>query len=172
MTILLCTSHRPSPRTRTFCNDLATASRDFEYRQRGKTPFIVLSAQTYSTGTPRMWVIKSRFGEPNLIECFDTTQLKAEKLSSLLLSRVNLRRERGLTSKKIFGGSLRIAPPEQRELKELYGLLLKSVGPPCGGGRITELRILRSEGHAAELDFINRDSGEPCGPRMTLKDYR
>jgi len=119
-----------------------------------------------------MWVIKSRFGEPNLIECFDTTQLKAEKLSSLLLSRVNLRRERGLTSKKIFGGSLRIAPPEQRELKELYGLLLKSVGPPCGGGRITELRILRSEGHAAELDFINRDSGEPCGPRMTLKDYR
>jgi hypothetical protein len=151
---------------------MATASRDFEYQQRGKTPFIVLSAQTCSTGTPRMWVVKSRFGEPNLIECFDTTQLKAEKLASLLINRVQLRRERGLNLRRASGGSLRIAPPVQRELKELYGFLLKSVGQPCGGGRITELRILPSDGHAAELDFIDRDSGAPCGPRVTLKDYR
>lgn len=172
MPILLSTSLRPSPRTRTFCNDLVAASRDFEYKVRGKTPFVLLSAQASSYGAQRMWVVQSRFGEPNMVECFDTTHPKAEKISSLLITRVRLRRELGLNPRRVAGGSLRVSPPEHRHLRELYSLLLRSVGPPSGGGRITELRILPSEGNAAELELVDGGSGEPCGPRMTLKDYR
>jgi hypothetical protein len=119
-----------------------------------------------------MWIVKSRFGEPNMIECFDTSKLKAEKLSSLLLSRVQLRRELGQKPRKTTSGNLRVVPPEEKELRELYGLLLKSVGSPCGVGRITELRARPSEDHAAELEFIDSGSGELCGPRIILKDYR
>ncbi len=172
MAILLCTSLRPSPRTRTFCNDLKAASRDFEYRLRGKTPLVLLSAQTWSQGIPRMWLVESRFGEPNMIECYDTSQTKAEKISSLLIGRVQLQRELGISPRRTTKGSLRIAPPTDRHLKELYHLLLKSTGPPCGAGRVTELRLSPSEGFAAELDLLDAASGAPCGPRLFLKDYR
>ena len=172
MAILLCTSLRPSPRTRTFCNDLEAASCDFEYRLRGKTPLIMLSAQASSQGAQRMWLVESRFGEPNLIKCFDTSQIKAVKISSLLVSRVKLRRELGISSRGVAKGSLRVAPPAERDLKELYHLLLKSVGPPCGTGKITELRMMQPRGFAAELEFVDSASGTPCGPQIFLKDYR
>jgi hypothetical protein len=172
MAILLCTSLRPSPRTRTFCNDLEAASCDFEYRPRGKTPLIKLTAQASSQGAQRTWLVESRFGEPNMIKCLDTSQIKAEKISSLLISRVKLRRELGISPRSVAKGSLRVVPPEDRDLKELYHLLLKSAGSPCGTGKITELRLMPSKGFAAELDFVDSASGAPCGPQIFLKDYR
>lgn len=172
MAILLCTSLRPSPRTRTFCNDLEAASCDFEYRLRGKTPLVILSAQASSQGFPRMWLVESRFGEPNMITCYDTLGIKAEKVSSLLVSRVRLRRELGIAPRSAGKGNLRIVPPDDRDLKELYHLLLKSAGPPGGSGKITELRLGFSKGFAAELDFVDGASGATCGPQILLKDYR
>jgi hypothetical protein len=172
MAILLCTSLRPSPKTRTFCNDLEAASCDFEYKLRGKTPLVILAAQASSQGFPRMWLVESRYGEPNMIDCFDTSLIKAEKISSLLISRVRLRRELGISPRHVTKGCLRVAPPVERDLKELYHLLLKSVGPPCGTGRITELRMNLSKDFAAELEFVDSPSGKPCGPQIFLKDYR
>ncbi len=172
MAILLCTSLRPSPRTRTFCNDLEAASCDFEYKLRGKTPLVILAAQASSQGFHRMWIVESRFGEPNMIDCYDTTQIKAEKISSLLVSRVRLRRELGIGLRSVAKGCLRVAPPVERDLREFYHLILESVGSPCGTGRITELRLGFSKGFAAEMSFVDGASGEPCGPQIFLKDYR
>lgn len=172
MAILLCTSLRPSPRTRTFCNDLEASSCDFEYRLRGKTPLVILSAQASSQGIPRMWLVESRFGQPNMIDCYDTSGTRAEKISSLLVSRVRLRRELGIPPRRATKGCLRVMPPAERDLKELYHLLLRSVGSPCGSGRITELRVSQPKGFAAEIEFVDGASGEPCGPQILLKDYR
>jgi rRNA maturation protein Rpf1 len=174
MTILLCTSLRPSPRTRTFCNDLVSATADFNYYLRGKSSLLLLSAYTHSTGADRLWIVNSRFGDPKLIECYDTGGGKAKKIGSLLISRVILRRElKGLSQKTARGRHLRLFPPEDRALTGLYEMLLNSVGELAPSDRgVTELRIEASRDHFAEVLFIESETKAPCGPKILLKDFK
>ena len=172
MTILLCTSHRPSPRARTFCNDLVAASNEFKYISRGKTSLLLLSANAHSSGADRMWVVSSRFGSPKLIECFDTSRFKPVKVSSILMDRVVLRRE----LENVQSGrncSLRLAPPEDNHLKDLYNCLVASLGAlPVPKGETTELRISCCDGSLAELTFARGGTAYSCGPKIRIRDFR
>ncbi|MBM5805576.1 MAG: hypothetical protein FJZ49_05920 [Candidatus Verstraetearchaeota archaeon] len=174
MTILLCTSLRPSPRTRTFCNDLVTATADFNYYLRGKSGLLLLSAYAHSAGADRLWIVNSRFGDPKLIECYDTGGGKAKKIGSLLISRVILRRElKNLGPKTARGRHLRLVQPEDRALTGLYEMLRNSVGflTPSDRG-VTELRLETSRDYFAEMAFTDSETRAPCGPRILLKDFR
>jgi len=157
MTILLCTSLRPSPRTRTFCNDLVAVAVEFEYYVRGKTSLLLLSAHAHSSGADRLWIVSSRFGDPKLIECFDTTGPKPRQLLSLLMNKVILIRELKVAQKRMlekersqsedsdapdYGddrgraptqggrrGHLSLRTPAGRSFSELHDCLLDSLGP-------------------------------------------
>jgi len=174
MTILLCTSLRPSPRTRTFCNDLVTATADFNYYLRGKSGLLLLSAYAHSAGAERLWIVNSRFGDPKLIECYDTTGGKAKKIGSLLISRVILRRElKDLSPKGTRGRHLRLVQPEHHSLTDLYEMLLNALGElkPSDRG-VTELHLETSRDHLAEMVFTHSETQAPCGPKILLKDFR
>jgi len=174
MTILLCTSLRPSPRTRTFCNDLVAATADFDYYLRGKSGLLLLSAYAHSAGAERLWIVNSRFGDSKLIECYDTTGGRVKKIGSLLISRVILGRElKDLGPKGTRGRHLRLVPPAHRSLTDLYEMLLNSLGElnPSDRGA-TELRLETSRDHLAEMVFVDSETRAPCGPRIILKDFR
>jgi len=174
MTILLCTSLRPSPRTRTFCNDLVAATADFNYYLRGKSSLLLLSAYAHSVGAGRLWIVNSRFGDPKLMECYDTSGGKAKKIGSLLVSRVILRREiKDLSPKSARGRHLRIVPPEHRALSGLYEMLRSSLGELTPSDRgVTELRLETSRDHLAAMAFTESETRAPCGPKILLKDFR
>jgi rRNA maturation protein Rpf1 len=171
MAILLCTSLRPSPRTRTFCNDLVGASSVFTYHLRGKTSFLLLSAYAHSSGADRLWVVNSRFGQPKLIECYDCKEIRAKKLASFLIERVTLRRElqSEARSKR---RNLKIIYPEDYLQKKLYATLVEAVGRMPADGPFAELHIEPYEDGPAELTFIDAETQTPCGPKILLKDYR
>lgn len=174
MTILLCTSLRPSPRTRTFCNDLVATSVDFSYHLRGKTSLLLLSAHARGSGADRLWIISTRFGEPKLVECYDIAGKKPARIASLLMQRVALRRELPNTFRGR-GGPIQIHQPEDHSLVGLYSLLKATLGRgemPEGIDPTTELIISSSADCLAELTFIHSRTGSFCGPKILLRDVR
>jgi len=174
MTILLCTSLRPSPRTRTFCNDLVSSTTDFNYYLRGKSGLLLLSTYAHSASAGRLWIVNSRFGDPNLIDCYDTSSGKAKKIGSLLVNRVILTRElKDFSPKSARGGHLRLVPPEHRALTNLYEMLVKATGELVPSDRsFTELRLEASRDHYAEMVFIDCEARAPCGPKIILDNFR
>jgi hypothetical protein len=174
MAILLCTSLRPSPRTRTFCNDLVAAYAGFSYYLRGKTSLLLLSAYAHGAGADRLWIVNSRFGEPKLVECYDTTGKKPTRIASLLMQRVTLRRE----LPNVFrgrGGSIQIAMPEAPRLEGLHALLEAATGQGAqadGAIPTTEIRISPHADCLAELTFIHIRTGSFCGPKILLRDVK
>jgi rRNA maturation protein Rpf1 len=174
MTVLLCTSLRPSPRTRTLCNDLVSATNDFNYYLRGKTSLILLSAYANQVDADKLWIINSRFGDPKLIDCYDTSTIGVKKIGSLLFNRVMLARElKGFKPKSTRGGHLRLIPPEHRALTNLYEMLIKAIGKQVPSDSIfTELRLEASRDHYAEMNFIDNETQTPCGPKIILESFR
>ena len=172
MTILLCTSLRPSPRTRTFCNDLVAASLIFLYQPRGKTSLVLLAAHAHSMGVDRLWLVNSRFGQPKLIDCYDCREMgPPEKIASFLLERVVLRRELSGELQPRHR-SLRIVYPQDPTQKSLYVKLVEAVGRMPNDGPFAGLHIDPSRGRAALLAFLDEESKAPCGPQILLMDYR
>jgi rRNA maturation protein Rpf1 len=150
------------------------ATADFSYCLRGKSSLLLLSAYARSVGAERLWIVNSRFGDPRLIECYDTTGGRAKRIGSLLISRVILRRElRDLSPRSTRGRHLRLLPPEHRSLTDLYGMLLDMVGglrPPDRG--VIDLRLKKGRDYLAEMVFTHSETQAPCGPRIILKDFR
>ena len=174
MTVLLCTSLRPSPRTRTLCNDLVSATTDFNYYLRGKSGLLLLSAYAHKACTGRLWIINSRFGDPKLIDCYDTSGGKAKKIGSLLINRVILTRElKDFRPKSAQGDHLRLVPPENRTLTNLYEMLVKAIGELVPSNRnFTELHLEACRDHYAEMAFIDGETRTPCGPKIILDHFR
>lgn len=174
MAILLCTSLRPSPRTRTFCNDLVSSTTDFNYYLRGKSSLLLLSAYAHRASAGRLWIINSRFGDPKLIDCYDTSGGKAKKIGSLLVNRVILTRElKDSSPKSAQGGHLRLVPPERQTLANLYEMLVKAIGELVPSDHnFTELRLEAGRDHYAEIAFIDGETRKPCGPKIILKHFR
>jgi rRNA maturation protein Rpf1 len=148
------------------------AAPEFEHFQRGKTNFLSLCAYAHSSGADRLWLVSSRFGVPKLVDCYDTTEAKAKKVSSLLMNRVMLRRELQNASKG-HGGHLAIVHPDERVLSDVYYCLMASCGDlKPGDGPVTELRISPYRDCLAELNFVNGDTGAPFGPKILLRSIR
>jgi rRNA maturation protein Rpf1 len=147
---------------------------DFNYYLRGKSGLLLLSAYAHSAGAERLWIVNSRFGDPKLIDCYDTTGGKAKKIGSLLIGRVMLNKElKALSPKGSRGRHLRLVPPEHRALTGLYEMLRNSLGDlPASDHSVTELRLEAGRDHLAEMAFTDGETRAPCGPRILLKDFR
>ncbi len=175
MAILLCTSHRPSPRTRTLCNDLVSASSDFSYFKRGKSCIALVSAHATGIGADRVWLINSRYGDPSLIECYAPGE---GIVSSILIGRVVLLRELEGTAAGKRARRLELIPPDDRFLQSVYDAFMSAVGPTGGEGSmgrgvgVAEVRFEPSKNYMAEVSFLERASGAPCGPRVMVKGFR
>lgn len=180
MTILLCTSLRPSPRTRTFCNDLVSTSSDFRNLARGKAGLAYLAAYSKAAGASRLWVINSRFGEPKVMECYDATGDKPAAIASFLIRRIQLKREvQGLSPINTGKRHLRAIKPESESLDGLYDALSQSMGLAQGQEdsedaieKTVDVYITKSEKYFAEIFFIESVSKKPCGPSIYLEDFK
>lgn len=180
MTILLCTSLRPSPRTRTFCNDLVSTSSDFRNLARGKAGLAYLAAYSKAAGASRLWVINSRFGEPKVVECYDATADKPTAIASFLIRRVQLKREvQGRSPVNTDKRHLRIIKPESASLNGLHDALSQSMDlqPTLDEAEDTtektvDVYITPSEKYRAEIFFIESVTKKPCGPSIYLEDFK
>lgn len=174
MTILLCTSLRPSPRTRTFCNDLVASSSDFKYFARGKSGLAYLAAYAKSEGGNRLWIVNSRYGGPKLIECYDTSDHIPRQISSLLIHHVQLRREmKDFCQADTRQRRLRLVQPDSISIDRLYKTVKDSLGClPEDAVKSTELHIIKSNDYCAELFFVDNETKLPSGPAIYLWDYR
>lgn len=174
MNVLICTSHRPSPRTRTFCRDLVASSAIFQYHVRGKWNIVSLIGYARVSGAQRVWIVDSRHGNPNLLTFYDVSTTSTTKIGSMLMKRVVLRRDMpNLYPKPTRTRPISLVPPVDEDLKDLYHLMKRAlpnnqlIKGPC-----TELRIERPSEKKIELLFVESETGSPCGPKITVGDYR
>ena len=174
MTILLCTSLRPSPRTRSFCNDLVASSSEFKYFTRGKSGLAFIAAYARKEGGDRLWIVNSRYGDPKLIECYDMTGSAPNQIASFLIARIQLRREmKDFCQIDTSQRRLKVMPPDSISLDRLYATIRDAVGGISGDyGKSTELHIIKSKNHYAELFFVDSETKMPSGPAIYMTDYR
>ncbi|MGQ9759341.1 MAG: hypothetical protein ACUVQ5_02045 [Candidatus Methanomethylicaceae archaeon] len=174
MSVLLCTSLRPSPRTRTLCRDLVASSAIFRYHARGKSNMPSLLGYARISGAHRLWLIDSRHGNPSVLTTYNTEDLMPTKVGSIFIKGVALRREiSGICPKSTRTRPIALPPPEEDELNDLY-LLIRHSFPTIQPhkGPCTELRIRHSTEKKIEVLFIEGETGCICGPKIILGDYR
>ncbi|NHV60198.1 MAG: hypothetical protein HA492_02130 [Candidatus Verstraetearchaeota archaeon] len=174
MHILVCTSLRPSPRTRTFCRDLAASSSTFQYIVRGKSNILSLMSYAHMSGTHRLWLVSSSHGNPKTITFYDVSKSPPAKIGYLVIKGVALRREIGnLYPKSTRMRPLILIPPEDNSLKDLYSLMKQALPSTTPSEALcTYLRIERPSDTGATLLFIESQTGLFCGPKISIGDYR
>ncbi|MCX8181637.1 MAG: hypothetical protein N3D12_00805 [Candidatus Methanomethyliaceae archaeon] len=173
MRVLVCTSLRPSPRTRTFCRDLGASSSIFQYYVRGKSNILSLMSYAYMNGAQKVWLVSSRHGNPGTITFYEVRSPYPTIIGSIIIKGVTLRRELGnLYPKSTRMRPLTLIPPKDDSLKDLHSLIKRSLPDdipsktPC-----TQLCIVRSAETSVELLFIESQTGLLCGPKISLSDY-
>ncbi len=174
MHILVCTSLRPSPRTRTFCRDLAASSSTFQYLVRGKSNILSLMSYAHTSGAHKLWLVSSSHGNPKTITFYDVSKPPPAKIGYVVIKGVTLRREiRNLYPKSTRMRPLVLIPPQDNSLNDLYSLMKNALPEtmpsktPC-----TYLRIERLSEMRVGLLFIESQTGLFCGPKISLGDYR
>lgn len=173
MRVLVCTSLRPSPRTRTFCRDLVASSSIFQYYIRGKSNMLSLMSYAQMTGAHKVWLVSSRYGNPRTITFYDVSPPAPIIIGSMIIKGVALRRElKNLYPKSTRMRPLTLLPPEDDSLKDLYSLLKRALpGDLPSKNKCTHLRIARSSDAEVELLFVESQTGLLCGPKISLGDY-
>uniref|UniRef100_A0A7C3F529 Brix domain-containing protein n=1 Tax=Candidatus Methanomethylicus mesodigestus TaxID=1867258 RepID=A0A7C3F529_9CREN len=178
MAILVCTSLRPSPRARTFCNDLAAASQLFKYFIRGKYNLTYLAAIARAESAERIWIVNSRYGEVKTIECYDVSEGSPSAMASFLMRRVALLREKeGVPQRRPPLRGIRLMPPESKDVEGIHSLLRAALGERTleegtRFARTADLHISLGKGGLAEAFFVDSSSGLPAGPTLFIEDYR
>jgi len=174
MHVIVCTSRRPSPRTRTFCRDLASSSCIFQYYTRGKSNMISIMSQARISGAQRVWVVSSSHRNPKSITFYDVWATPPTRIGSIVIRGVTLRREiKNLYPESTKARPLLLIPPTDNSLMDLYSLIKNSLPQPqpyevpC-----TQLRISRSPSNEVEILFEESQTGLLCGPKISLGEYR
>lgn len=170
MKILISTSLRPSPRIRTFCKDLASASSIFYYSTRGKMNILTLFSYARVIGAKRLWLVKSKYGNPGGIFFYDIE--KPERIiGSIIIKGVSLKRElKNVFPKSTKNHLIHLIPPEDNQLYELYSVIKNAIPEiPYNNRLITKLKIIKSK--YIELNFIESETNLLCGPRIFLSGY-
>ncbi len=171
--VLVCTSLRPSPRTRTFCRDLVASSSIFQYYVRGKSNMISLLGHAHLSGACRLWLIGSSYGNPKTITFYDVSVCPPTKMGLLLIKGTTLRREiKNLYPKSTRSRPLEFLMPEDKSLMDLYSLISSAL-PKVFSTKSprTQLRLGRNPENRIELSFVESETGLPCGPKITVGDY-
>ncbi|MEM4234666.1 MAG: hypothetical protein QXU75_05920 [Candidatus Methanomethylicaceae archaeon] len=173
MRVLICTSLRPSPRTRTFCRDLVASSSIFQYHIRGKSNMLSLMSYAQMIGAHKVWIVSSRYGNPRAITFYDLSMPTPIIIGSMIIKGITLRREiRNLYPKSTRMRPLALLPPEDDSLKDLYSLLKRALPEDLSSkNKCTHLRIARSSETKVELLFVESQTGLLCGPKISLGDY-
>lgn len=94
--ILISTSHRPSPRTRSFIKDLVSVLPYTKKVNRGHKKLIELAIEAKQYGLHYVMIITERYGNPgyvNIYEIADDISCRLVKVATLVIGGVRLTRE-------------------------------------------------------------------------------
>ncbi len=98
--ILITTSHRPAPRTRSFIKDLAAVIPNTIRFTRGKSTFVQLAIAAHDLGAERVVIVNNRMGNPYTVDVYQLRFVPAsaelfelEKICRLVLRGITLSRE-------------------------------------------------------------------------------
>ena len=110
---LLTTSHRPSPRTRSFIKDLASIFPNAFKTNRGHKTFNELAIEAVSNGLNYVIIVSESRGNPRSLEIYEvvdreTLYPKLNKIVSIVIQGVRLSRENPESHKAYGGKSINI----------------------------------------------------------------
>ncbi len=178
--ILLTTSHRPTRRVRSLCNDLARSIPGLVKINRGKTSFFDLAEKAVQMKIEKIIVVDRWKGSPGRIRFFRVVDGKmSEKAPRLYVSGVRLRREFGASKennqkkliKYMFLDSTEIRGSEVEKLasslSEFFEIpIFKAEEAPSIYD--VYLRFTSSEDCLACISFYTLPSNAEIGPRIKI----
>ncbi|MBS7634858.1 hypothetical protein KEJ34_05110 [Candidatus Bathyarchaeota archaeon] len=177
--ILLTTSHRPTRRVRSLCNDLARSTPGLVKINRGKTSFFDLVEKAVQMKIEKIIVVDRWKGGPGRIRFFRVIDGKMrEKAPRLYVSGVRLRREFGASKENnqklircMFLDSTEIKNDEVEKLasslSEFFEIpLFKAEEAPSIYDAY--LRFTSSEDCLACISFYILPSNAEIGPRIKI----
>lgn len=167
--MLITTSRKPSPRTRSFCRDLERVLHNFVYENRGKMNFEQVVERARERGE-RLVMVLEHMGNPGKLVFFDVSSDDIRWLGpSIYIKGVKLQREHGdlvsstyTTIYPPYGGDEMI----EKMVNELSRALLLDVGRD---GDVV-LRVERDRGGNLCIQFYSYEV--PVGPLIRIHSVR
>lgn len=102
--IIITTSHRPSPRTRTFIKDLSSVLPGSHRINRGHKTLIELALEAKRRGSKYVAIVTEREGNPGAINLYEVTEEASvhpalTKIATLIIKGIKLSKENPETSR-------------------------------------------------------------------------
>lgn len=177
--ILITTSHRPTRRIRSLCNDLANSIPKLIRVNRGKMSLVEVAEKAAQMGSDRFIIVDRWKGSPGRIRLFRITDEGFEESPPrLYISGVKLRREfnipREWVKDKISLLFLEEVGEENLEIMEFKSALSNFIQVPILKrsaetlGYEAYMRISTGEDCWAIISFFRLPSGTEIGPRIKI----
>lgn len=170
--ILITTSHRPSPRTRSFIKDLISVLPHSQKTNRGHKTITELAIETRRRGYSFLAIVSERHGNPGVIYIYevkdDYPRPFIEKLAEIELSGVVLSRENPEASRAygISNISIDYTKCISDECFYLADVLIKIFGKIYSDN--ANLKLVLEEGALLMMKWVNVH-GNPVGPLLKIK---
>ena len=175
MVVLLTTSHRPSPRIRSFCSDIESSSDLFIHVARGKQTQVDLVSLAKACNADCIMLVCSTKGNPGKIDMYQIHQLGLVKKLSLILKGVKLTREMGVRVSKLRRRPVLVTATKQEEVLKVASAFAKLIGAPLvlNGFLSIGLNIAFRSGikELMTINFLDAASNTPCGPLIRVKSF-
>ncbi len=176
-TLIITTSRRPSPRTRSLVKDLVDVIPGAVRLTRGHMSMEELAIEAKIRGAHRILVIASRQGNPSLLRFYGISGGSVENTSSLLIKGVTLARETGRGERGVAGKAkgVMIYVETPTSMAETVGeALLVGLGAKVAGDREVEDYVVAAvgdtgKGYALVRFYFRKNE---VGPRLKLVPTR
>ncbi|MEM1639322.1 MAG: ribosomal biogenesis protein [Desulfurococcaceae archaeon] len=170
--ILVTTSRRPSPKSRSFIKDLVSIIPYAQKINRGHKSLVELAFEARKLGYRYILIVSDRRGNPSKISIYEVREEyqahpKLEKLVTLELKGVKLSRENPEASRTygVRGLSVDASNCISNECFYIADLMSKIFQRILNSR--PEITLVLSEGRFLELKFINIH-GKPVGPVLRI----
>jgi len=172
--ILLTTSRSPSPRIRTFCNDLIRVMPNMVRVNRGKMSMDEVAEKALEHGADRVVVVDRWQGGPSKIEFFHIVASGLVHVSpSLYIAGIRLQREFAPTRLKLVNSSV-ITTSSDNSL-EIVDSLSKFFNLPvllekeASSRYPVAMRVSKDAAGRVQITFMLLSQKVEIGPRITLR---
>lgn len=173
--ILLTTSRNPSPKIRTFCNDLARVLAGVVRVNRGKMSIDKLTEKALEQDAEKVVVVDRWQGGLGAIRFFRVEESCLTLVPPVIhVSGIRLSRELGGVRLK-YAVSLIVPPPETsleasrlaEVLSEFFNLPARSMGKPFEAGQ-TIMTVSRDRAGRIVVTFVSGRERVEIGPRINI----
>lgn len=173
--ILLTTSRNPTPRIRTFCNDLERVIPNVVRVNRGKMSTDEVAEKALEHDTNRVVVVDRRHGGLGAIKFFQVGESGLVSIPPVVhVAGMRLRREFGVSKVKPARSIVLLSPENSSQVSRLADTFSKFFGMPilpmneAVKTGPTRMGIRRDEGNRIVITFVVEPNHVEVGPRIIV----